>query len=61
MALYKANIQAIKPYKTHFREADILFTAKDDEQADRIAEDINRTLFVIHETKAEVNSVYKIG
>lgn len=42
MPLYKMTIRATRPYDSHFREADILFTAPNDNDAVSMAASIRK-------------------
>lgn len=53
--LFKFTVIATKPYRNHFRSAEIVVTAKDADMAEQIAADfIERNHLV-----AEVDSVYE--
>jgi hypothetical protein len=56
MPLFKSNIQSVNPPKSHFREADIIFTAKDIDDAERRSEEFAELI-----PGATVNSTYRIG
>lgn len=57
MALYKMNIRALPPHTDHFREADILFTASNDDRSKEMAGSLRR-----HFTSRKCTiSVHRVG
>lgn len=56
MALYKLTLRALPPHTDHFREADILFTAPNDNRADVMSRTI-RHKFTSRECATDVHRI----
>jgi len=63
--MFKANIQAVKSpggrHQGFFREADVIFYARNLDDAEEMITEWVKDAFILTAQKVDVNSVYQIG